>query len=192
MANKPIQAALKMCGEGPERLPSPSSCGVSNHFTASIPVGPAEMCNQETQGVCYPLFGHQLGSVHKAGSSPGHSGTNQVLAGDPRHLWGLEEPPCKQVGCGGGRREGGKAEAGWGAPLRGGWGSEGNMTRVFPTCSGPREPAAPPSNSDCSEIVLSLKCQALSYPRSLLCPWLGTHPHPLPPPELHLILLVSV
>ena len=44
MANKPIQAALKMCGEGPERLPLPSSCGVSNHFTASIPVGPAETC----------------------------------------------------------------------------------------------------------------------------------------------------
>lgn len=25
-----------------------------------------------------------------------HSGTNQLLAGDPRRLWGLEEPPCKQ------------------------------------------------------------------------------------------------
>ena len=44
--------------------------------------------------------------------------------GGPQTPTGLEEPPCKQVGCGGGRREGGKAEAGWGEPLRGGWGSK--------------------------------------------------------------------
>lgn len=50
----------------------------------------------------------------------------------------------------------------------------------------PHHHTVPPTlNSDHSEMLLSLKCQALSHPRPLLCPWPGTLP------GLHLTLLAS-
>lgn len=84
MANKPIQVALKMCGEGPERLPSPASCGVSNHFTAFIPVAPEEMCmdpgscaGSHSQTPGKRVNGWHVGDTHH-GSVPLVNGTKQL------------------------------------------------------------------------------------------------------------------